>query len=73
MKRWLKMIEQRIRRLIYGDHEDSELRARRAVHQLSNEVQSLNAEVRRVRRAQDPWNELVKALRGDDNNHKSAH
>lgn len=65
MKGWYSMVEQRIRRFLYGSH-DVPPRTREVSHTLANEVSRLNANVSRIERAQDPWHELVKAIRGHE-------
>lgn len=75
MNGWLSQMEKRIRRLFYGEHDcEREMRARQTAHQLANEVQQLKAIVNIIKRAPDPWQELVRAIRdGNDDHHGVRH
>jgi hypothetical protein len=63
--KWRSM-EKRIRLWVYGDHSRDEMRARVAYHKFANEAQATNARLRQMKSAPDPWQELVRALRGCD-------
>lgn len=63
---WWPCLEKKLRTLIYGDHSRNDARARAAYHKVANEAQALNARLRQIKRARDPWYELVKAVRGCD-------
>lgn len=63
--KWRSM-EKVVRRWVYGDHSRNDARAREAYHRFANEAQATNARLRQMRRAPDPWQELVRALRGGD-------
>lgn len=72
MRLW-SMLEKRLRTWLYGDHAGSDYRARRASHDLANEVTKLQAEMRIIRQSSDPWQEFVKAVRGCEDHRGVRH
>lgn len=58
------MMADRLRHWLYGEHPDVPRDVREAHHALRNEVQQVNARVRQIQRAPDPFEELVSVLRG---------